>query len=61
MRVHCGLLITRHMPPPTHRGPRDRQVQCGVHLCTKKKNPKELFFAIGFSNHLTNSLHLIKS
>lgn len=53
MRVHCGLLITRLGPgwrhmAPTHRCPRDRQVQCGVHLCTKKKTLKNYFSLLVF-------------
>lgn len=31
-----------------------------VYTSAPRKNPKELFFTIDFSNHLTNSLHLIK-
>lgn len=60
MRVHCGLLITRHMPHPPTGVPMTGKYSV---VCTSapRKNPKELFFAIGFSNHLTNSLHLIKS
>lgn len=48
MRVHCGLLVTRHTLPHLHRGPRDRQVQCGVHLCTKEKTLKNYFSLLVF-------------
>lgn len=61
LRVYRGLGITRVVAHgPQSSGLPVTGKYSMVYTSAPRKNPKELFFTIDFSNHLTNSLHLIK-